>query len=300
MITSAVARGRPKSKSEQSIGIQTVDTALKVLEIITLEGAPIGLSELSRRTGLIPSKLHRYLVTLIRHDILKQSPVTGLYDLGSAALRIGLAALSRHDAISTAQELIGALAANTKTTVALYVWTEMGPTLVRMELGTPPPAILRIGTALPLVHSATGRVFLAHMPSSKTEHLVRKERAAAKSDGLPFPTQQELNDIANDIREHEIYWTRDAIITASVGAIPILRKPQDPLCVIIAILPLGRASAAQQERTGQQLLAARDILQKECGFDATVSTPDSSRKTRELQKQLDTIASQLKQQEHQA
>jgi len=297
MITSVVARGRPKkSKDGQSIGIQTVETALDVLAIITQEGEPISLSELSRRTGMIPSKLHRYLVTLTRYDVVKQSVATGLYDLGPTALRMGLAALSRLDAISSAQEIVGALAANTRTTVGLYVWTELGPTLVRMDMSRPPPAILRVGTALPLMASATGRVFLAHLPSAQTSRLLRKERAAAKADGLPFPSTTELNDTLNAIRANEVYWTREAIISASVGVIPVLRKPLDPLCVIIAILPLGKAGSAQMKHTTEQLIAARDLLQKECGFDTVGPLPSRADelRTSKRQKQLDEIASALR------
>ncbi|TAL76957.1 MAG: IclR family transcriptional regulator [Burkholderiaceae bacterium] len=297
MINLAAARGRPRRKSNQPVGIQTVETALDVLSIITQEGFPIGLSELSRKSGLIPSKLHRYLVTLVRYGIVKQSIANGMYDLGPTALRIGLAALSRHDFISSAQDIVGALAANTESTVALYVWTELGPTLVRMEMRSPPLTTLRVGTALPLVGSATGRVFLAHLPMSETARLLRKERAAAKTDGIAFPTLREINSTLDAIRDSEIYWTRDAIIQNTVGVIPILRRKQDPLCVIIAILPSGHAGPSQRERVGEQLLAARDILQKECGFDIEESarslrTTDS--KTREVQSQLDKAVSNIK------
>lgn len=293
MISSAVARGRPKRNSGQPVGIQTVETALDVLGIITQEGSAIGLSELSRRTGLIPSKLHRYLVTLVRYGVVKQSVSTGMYELGPTALRIGLAALNRHDAIGSAQEVVSALAANTGCSVGLYVWTELGPTLVRLEIGAYLPTVLRVGTALPLVHSATGRVFLAHLPASETARLLRKERADAKADGLDFPTVQEIAEMSQAIRNSEIYWTRDAIIPATVAVVPILRKAGDPLCSIVAILPRGRSGDSQKARVAEQLQAARDLLQKEIGFDIAgdeLASPAAQRRIRELQGRLEGLA----------
>jgi len=274
MMSSAIPRGRPKRKKEESVGIQTVETAMEVLDIITQEGSAIGLSELSRKTGLIPSKLHRYLVTLTRHGMVKQSVVTGLYDLGPTALRIGLAALNRHDAMSSAQEVVGAISVTTRSAVALYVWTDLGPTLVRMEIGTPPPpATPRVGAALPLAHSGTGRVFLAHLPSARTAPLLRKERAAARADGQEFPSDASLARVCAEIRASDIYWTRNAVLPGTVGVVAVLRKPGDPLCVITAILPPGQASDKRKAQLAAQLLAARNLLQKECGFDMDTAAP---------------------------
>ncbi|NYT67234.1 IclR family transcriptional regulator [Pusillimonas noertemannii] len=277
MISSAIARGRPKRKKGEPVGIQTVETAMEVLDIIAQEGSAIGLSELSRKTGLIPSKLHRYLVTLTRYGMVKQSVITGMYDLGATALRIGLSALNRHDAMSSAQEVVGAITATTHSTVALYIWTDIGPTLVRLELGSPPPpAVPRVGAALPLVHSGTGRVFLAHLPAARTAALLRKERTAAKADGLTFPSEASLAQVCADIRANEIYWTRDAVLPGTVGVMAVLRKPSDPLCVITAVLPPGKAGDKRKEQVAGQLVAARNMLQRECGLDMDAPAPGTN------------------------
>lgn len=98
--------------------------------------------------------------------LVMQDPVSTRYDLGPAALRLGLASLSRIDGVRLARERVPALLAETGHTVALAVWGNQGPTMVHWaEAPQTVPVTLRLGDVMPLLTSATGRCFTAFMGS---------------------------------------------------------------------------------------------------------------------------------------
>ena len=111
------------------------------------------------------SKAHRYLVSLVRSGLVAQHDESGLYDLGDLALTAGLTKLSRVDAYQVALEFLSELRTLTDETVLLAVWNGQAPIAIRwMEAERPVNVHVRLGTALPVMNSATGRAFAAHMP----------------------------------------------------------------------------------------------------------------------------------------
>jgi DNA-binding IclR family transcriptional regulator len=237
-------RGRPRSAGRPPVGIRAVDIGLEIVNCIVASGAGLSLSALSRETGVKPSKLHRYLVSLTRHGLLMQAPVTGLYDLGPHARRIGVAALNRFDEMTHVHQVVSAFVAQTGHAIAVYVWTDLGPTLIRMEIGTQSfPVLLRVGSALPLCTSATGRVFLAYMPETVTRGLVEREHAVAAAGGHALRAfDEELRNIKSDL----IYVTNEAIFPGIVVVGPILDTRGDLFCTLTAIAP--RDSTSEQRR----------------------------------------------------
>lgn len=146
-------------------GLSSLDTALGVLDYLARQDGPRSLSEIGRGCAMPPSKAHRYLASFVAAGLVRQRGRAGHYDLGPGALRLGLAALSRHDFVNTAADGLADLSAETGMTVLLSVWANQGATVVRWERGaTPTDTSMGLGTTLPLLTSATGRVFLAWGP----------------------------------------------------------------------------------------------------------------------------------------
>ncbi|MEY8828498.1 IclR family transcriptional regulator [Sedimentitalea sp. XS_ASV28] len=146
-------------------GLKSLDTALGVLAQMAEQGGPQTLSEIARASDMPPSKVHRYLASFVGAGLVKQQGRSGRYDLGPAALKLGLAALARHDFVNAAADGLAELSAETGMTVLLSVWANQGATVVRWERGaTPTDTSMGLGTTLPLLNSATGRVFLAWGP----------------------------------------------------------------------------------------------------------------------------------------
>ena len=152
------------SPAPQRAGIQSVEVGFALLEVLSTSPGPLMLRDLAAAAGMSAAKAHRYLVSFQRLDLVVQDPATTLYDLGPAALKLGLASLSRLDSVKLARQRLQPLMAQTGQTLALAVWGNQGPTLVHWEES--PRAVtvnLRLGDVMPLLSSATGLCFTAFL-----------------------------------------------------------------------------------------------------------------------------------------
>lgn len=146
-------------------GVQSIEIGGRLLEAMVGLGAPAALSEIAEAANLLPAKAHRYLTSLGEIGLTMQHNDTGRYGLGPLALRMGLSALSQHDIMDRAHEMMTDLCNSLKTSGHLSVWSEAGPVVIRSAHGGPPViSPVAVGTILPLLRSATGRVYLSHMP----------------------------------------------------------------------------------------------------------------------------------------
>lgn len=157
-------------------GLQSLNHALDVLTFLSAQPGPTSLSDISRALGMPPSKAHRYLASFVQFGLVAQKGRSGEYDLGPAALELGLAAMARHDFINATSDALPDLAREVGMTALLAIWGNQGPTVVRWERG-PSPTVTSfgLGTAMPLLTSATGRAYLAHASHATVAELHAQE-----------------------------------------------------------------------------------------------------------------------------
>lgn len=125
-----------------------------------------------------PSKLHRYLVSLCRADLVRKADI-GLYDLGPGALELGGIAFGRLDDLACVEALVSELVERLRETAFIYVWTQSGPVMIRSRTADHTPVVLRLGTIAPLIGSASGPVFVAHLPREVTWPIIQRDAAVA-------------------------------------------------------------------------------------------------------------------------
>ena len=176
-------------------GIQSVEVGFELLKALSDAPGALMLRDLAANAGMSAAKAHRYLVSFQRMGLVVQDPVSTRYDLGPAALRLGLASLARIDAVKLARERIPALLAETGHTLAIAVWGNQGPTMVHWaEAPQVMPVTLRLGDVMPLLSSATGRCFAAFMgregrDAQRLDTMLREELARLQQlpdTGLPL------------------------------------------------------------------------------------------------------------------
>ena len=169
-------------------GIQALDAALSVLRVLRSFDGPATLSDIAREAGMPPSKVHRYLASFIHAGLAVQRERSGRYDLGPEAAELGVAAISRNNFVLRAAEGLEELAEATGQAALLAVWSNSGPTVVRLERGPNlTTTSIGLGSVFPLLHSATGRVFLSYLPQPQLKPRLELELERAVAAGVSWP-----------------------------------------------------------------------------------------------------------------
>jgi DNA-binding IclR family transcriptional regulator len=178
-------------------GIQSIEVGFRLLDVLTNEPRAMMLRDLAQRAGMSPAKAHRYLVSFLRLGVASQDPVSGRYELGGFALQMGLARLARVDGVRLARIALAEMRDRLDQTVGIAVWGNQGPTVVHwMESSHPAKASLKLGDVMPLLSSATGLLFAAYLPRSKTQAMLDRELAAMKQ------TMADVEPLLAEVREH--------------------------------------------------------------------------------------------------
>lgn len=172
--------------ADTQFGIQSLETGLGLLEaFIDLEPSPM-LKTIAARAGMHPAKAHRYLVSFCRSGFVERDGDSGRYRLSHLALRLGLTAMNGLDPVRLGGPLIARLRDDLGHSVVLSVWGSSGVVTVRAENVEAPVALTaKVGSVLPLLSTAAGRVFGAWLPRADTSSLLDSELAVAAQSGIP-------------------------------------------------------------------------------------------------------------------
>ncbi len=128
---------------------------------------------------------------------------------------VGSSNVASLNAVHLARPILEDLNRETDKTVGLGVWGNFGPTLIWwIEASRPVDVRLRCGMVLPLLGSATGKVFAAFSPPELTQPYLEAEIAAAqRNETLPFTSRAAVDEHLADVRERRLGVIDNAILT---------------------------------------------------------------------------------------
>jgi|SRR5665213_3410629 len=252
-------KSRPKAteKPERG-GVQSVRIAAKILKALAYEDGAQPLKSLASATGLARAKVHRYLTSLRNAGLVSQDPDTGHYQIGPAAVTIGLAGLRRISPIGEVCRALAGLRDTINQTVTAAVWSEAGPIVVAMQESDHWATMnIRIGSRLPVLTSAIGRLFLAHLPEAMVRPLVAAERDDARSGGLTVPTVDELENLLGEIRQRRLSRAPSALLPdVDAIAAPVFDH-RDHLVAVMCVV--ARSDAKITGWNGSAVRALTDV-----------------------------------------
>nr|WKF58099.1 Transcriptional regulator KdgR [Paraburkholderia busanensis] len=254
-------------------GIQSIEVGFRLLEVLTNEPRAMMLRDLAQRAGMSPAKAHRYLVSFLRLGVVAQDALSGRYELGGFALQLGLARLARVDGVKLARIALAELRDRLDLTVGIAVWGNQGATMVHwMESSHPAKASLKLGDVMPLLSSATGLLFAAYLPASKTGAMLERELADARHAAhLGGPrTREEVERVLAQVRQHQAARVEGMLLpTIHAFCMPVFDSTGD---LALGLVALGHEGVFDIRWGGEIDTALRDCAHKlsyELGYSAT-------------------------------
>lgn len=253
-------------------GIRSVDKTFEIMRALLAGGEALRLADIAKATGLARNHAHAYLVSLQRVGAVVQDTETGRYDLGEAALQLGLAALSRMDFLVTARRFMQELQQEVDESVWLSVWSDRGPVVVaKVEGAHASPFEIRIGTLVALTTTATGRTFLAHLDPPRWKSLVKKERLRVAH----APTDTELDGFLEQAKilgvtdRPEVVISRDVVLRQFASlASPVFDHTRAIKAVLTVIGQTGIFDASVNGANARILKTAATQLSAQLGYIA--------------------------------
>ena len=151
--------GQPRDPSG---GVQSVDRAISVLEILARRGNA-GVSEVAVEIGVHKSTAFRLLSALEDRGLVEQASDRGKYQLGFGILRLASAVPGRLDLVRQGRSVLQELAATFGETVNLAVIRSHFAVNLDQARGTAAVAAQNwTGQLTPLHATSSGKVLLAH------------------------------------------------------------------------------------------------------------------------------------------
>ena len=267
-------------------GIQSVEVGGQLLLALVHHGRPMALKDLAREAGMAAAKAHPYLVSFGKLGLIEQDADSLRYGLGPLAMQLGLIGMQQFDPVRLATPRLAELAQALNLTVAIAVWGNRGPTIVRIEEA--PSAVhvnMRHGTVMSLRGTASGLLFAAHMDPEKVLDALAQEpddlahalaRSAPPSRARPRRLDDALVAQLAEIREQGLARAIDAGVPGiSAMAAPVFGERGGMVLSIAAIGPTAIFDSRVDGPVARALIGAARGLSLQLGAPAL--TPALSR-----------------------
>ena len=248
-------------------GVQSLERALDILELLGRSESELGVTEIAPAVGLANGTAHRLLATLTRRGYARQNPENRRYALGIKAYTLATAAREHlgplaRPFLTELMEVSGEssnLAALEKNSV-VYLDQVPAPRMVRMF--TEP------GNRSPLHSTGTGKVLLAYQPKEIVDQVV-EQSGLQRFTAYTVTDPEELKDELGHIRERGYALDSEEM---EEGVRCLATPVFDPDGKILAAMSISGPAGRLDEKRLDELIPHLKRISKNLSED--LGTPD--------------------------
>ena len=177
-------------KNSEMYNVRAVERAMQILSSFNGQHAERGVSEIAQATGLHKATTHRIIMTLLNGGFLERTHDGERFRLGLRLVELGLGALRDLDFRKAAFPYMQQLVDRFKETCDLGIWDRGQVLYVEVVHSDQPLTIAaRVGRHLPAHCTASGRVFLAFLPSEVVEPVLSAPLTACTEKTITSPAR---------------------------------------------------------------------------------------------------------------
>jgi DNA-binding IclR family transcriptional regulator len=250
--------------SETASGVQSVDRALRILEILARSGE-CGVTEVAAALEVHKSTAFRLVATLEQHGLVEQVEGRGKYRLGVGLLRLAGATSARLDVVQEARPLCKQLAAATGETINLA--TLSGNSALYLDQVAGPSALQPhnwVGQHIPLHATSNGKVLMAWLDTTDLKELLQRLPAYT---GATITSKAGLRKELEEVRETGYAVAVDELeVGLTAIAAPVRNAHGDVICSMSVSGPTFRLSTERVQQVLPMLLDAADELSHRLGW----------------------------------
>jgi len=160
--------------SDKVAGVQSLERALIIMDTLSSQTNGLSIKELSERTNLHKSTVHRLLQTLRLYNYVYQDNRTEQYHLGAKILEMGANMMDSFDVRTIARPVLESLCKEVGEAVHLCILDGLAAVYIdKIDNETRSIRMYsQIGKRIPVFCSASGKVLIAWLDSRERNNLV--------------------------------------------------------------------------------------------------------------------------------
>lgn len=226
--------------ARQSNGVSAISRVVRVLDTFSFEHPFLSLSEISERAGIPMSSAHRIVSELVEHGLLERMPDRS-YRVGNRLWEMGSRTPGALGLREIALPFLHAIQSRVRQHTQLLV--RSGLDVLVIERLSSRDAVVNasiVGGRIPLQHSSSGIVLLAHADDDVLERVLERGLAPITASSLATPAQ--LVDAVAAARRSGFAVSEGWIFEESRGiAVPIRGSQEVVVGTVSVVVPNDRS-----------------------------------------------------------
>jgi DNA-binding IclR family transcriptional regulator len=245
--------------------VDSLATALRILDLFTTNEPELSLRQLSEKSGLYKSRIHRLCGTLVASGFLVRLPWSS-YRLGPKLMTLGKVYENTNTVVTISRPIMRDLAHTTGESVALFSLNGEIAFCLAREFGRSRLVFaIQAGDNMHLHASAAGRILLAYGSEELREKILNVPQFEQFT-SLTITDPQRIKDelIAIKKRGFAINRGERELEIAAIAA-PIFNHDHKVECALAVVGPVQRFSLNNEEEIVTKLLAATRKISQSLG-----------------------------------